>query len=363
MGNDISKLYLTQVSFTQWLEAIGHKDTEGMRREDNEKRERLGVINKVTGLPYDKPTQFEARDIGVTKEFAHFLQGHGDELCALRLIPKFPNLPTLRMRGRSVRDVLPWFKEQHIDTEKYRADFVPHPSQDGYGMIFVVNKEGIFGEIIKGGHNQLTQGFHHGHSPITFSFDFNILRMEKEDAGAEKELRDAFAYLHITSEAHQEKLHDLLQATFTHVYLCGYFEATSSEHGIWFVDYNRMLGEMFKEFRITAKQQSGALHGQTGSPGKAKGTVRIVAQEAVSTAVLKENDVLVCAMTSPAYIPLMKRACAIITDQGGILSHAAIIARELKKPCIVGTKDATTLLKDGNVVELDADQGTIKIIG
>jgi len=58
----------------------------------------------------------------------------------------------------------------------------------------------------------------------------------------------------------------------------------------------------------------------------------------------------------------MKKAVAVITDEGGITCHAAIVSRELKIPCIVGTKIATRVLKDGDKVEVDADKGVVKII-
>ena len=65
-------------------------------------------------------------------------------------------------------------------------------------------------------------------------------------------------------------------------------------------------------------------------------------------------------MTRPEYLPLMEKAAAFITDAGGVLSHAAIVAREMKKPCIIGTKIATKILKDGDLVEVDAERGTIR---
>lgn len=67
-------------------------------------------------------------------------------------------------------------------------------------------------------------------------------------------------------------------------------------------------------------------------------------------------------MTNPDYVPAMRKASAFITDEGGILCHAAIVSREMKKPCIVGTKFATQILKDGDLVEVDADIGTVKIL-
>lgn len=77
---------------------------------------------------------------------------------------------------------------------------------------------------------------------------------------------------------------------------------------------------------------------------------------------LKSGEVLVTPMTSPEYLSAMKKASAIITDEGGLTCHAAIVARELKKPCIIGTKFATKILNDGQIIEVDAQKGIIKII-
>ena len=73
----------------------------------------------------------------------------------------------------------------------------------------------------------------------------------------------------------------------------------------------------------------------------------------------KKGSVLVCKVTTPDFVPIMMRACAIVTDQGGILSHAAIVARELKIPCIVGTKNATTMLQNGQLVRVNANNGSV----
>ena len=67
-------------------------------------------------------------------------------------------------------------------------------------------------------------------------------------------------------------------------------------------------------------------------------------------------------MTRPEYLPAMKKAAAFITDEGGITCHAAIIAREMKKPCIIGTKIATQVLKDGDMVEVKANHGLVIIL-
>lgn len=102
-----------------------------------------------------------------------------------------------------------------------------------------------------------------------------------------------------------------------------------------------------------------SLTGMIANPGRARGRVRIVmVPEDCRT--VRRGDILVSNMTHPDYLPGMVRAAAIVTDEGGISSHAAIVARELNKPCIIGTKIATQVFKDGDVVEVDADRGIVR---
>lgn len=88
----------------------------------------------------------------------------------------------------------------------------------------------------------------------------------------------------------------------------------------------------------------------------------LVIRKVLEASKIKDGDILVTSMTDPRYLPAMKRAGAIITDEGGITCHAAIVARELKIPCIIGTKIATKVLKDDDMVEVDANKGIIKKI-
>jgi len=100
------------------------------------------------------------------------------------------------------------------------------------------------------------------------------------------------------------------------------------------------------------------LKGAPASPGRASGPVCVVvgAKEGYK---VRKGDVLVARMTSPDFVPAMKRAAAIVTDEGGMTCHAAIVSRELGVPCIVGTETATRVLKDGMVVTVDAVAGIV----
>ena len=103
------------------------------------------------------------------------------------------------------------------------------------------------------------------------------------------------------------------------------------------------------------------IRGQVGFKGRVRGVVRIIYQEE-QMKYMKNNEILVSPMTTPNLLPAIKKAKAIVTDEGGITCHAAIVARELGKPCIIGTKIATQVLKDGDFVEVDGDLGVVKLI-
>ena len=100
------------------------------------------------------------------------------------------------------------------------------------------------------------------------------------------------------------------------------------------------------------------VRGMGASPGMATGRVRVLASPAESNR-LQPGEVLVATMTSPDWVPLMHRASAIVTDAGGMTSHAAIVSRELGIPCVVGTRTATQALSDGTLVTVNGKDGTV----
>jgi len=103
------------------------------------------------------------------------------------------------------------------------------------------------------------------------------------------------------------------------------------------------------------------IKGATAFKGVVKGVVRVV-KNREDMSKFKSGEILVTSMTTPNMIQIMQKAVAFVTDEGGITCHAAIVARELKKPCVIGTKIATQVLKDGDMIEIDANHGIIKII-
>ncbi len=112
-----------------------------------------------------------------------------------------------------------------------------------------------------------------------------------------------------------------------------------------------------KQPRIKLKQ----FKGMTASLGNVTGTVKVI-KEIKDMHKVQVGDILVASNTHPDLMLAIKRCAGIITDYGGITSHAAIVSREFNIPCIVGTNIATRVLKDGDIVNLDANRGLVKIL-
>ncbi len=140
------------------------------------------------------------------------------------------------------------------------------------------------------------------------------------------------------------------------------------KHCVIYVERNLetiYMGQMEKKVRGTIQikidKNIKELVGQTAQPGYAKGRVKIIFR-AKDMAKFKQGDILVSVATDPDVVPAMKKAAAIVTEQGGITSHAAIVSRELGIPCVIGTKIATQIFKDGDMVEVDASKGIVRKI-
>ncbi len=113
--------------------------------------------------------------------------------------------------------------------------------------------------------------------------------------------------------------------------------------------------------RLSRSSLKTEVRGQVAYPGLIKGVAKIV-REVSEIPKVKKGDILIAPMTFPNFIPAMQKAAAFVTDEGGITCHAAIVAREMKKPCVTATKIATQVFKDGDLIEVDADKGIVKKI-
>jgi len=122
------------------------------------------------------------------------------------------------------------------------------------------------------------------------------------------------------------------------------------------------VGNLLSKFKIEEQNKNiKEFSGDIAFEGNVQGIARIIFS-AKECDLVKEGDILICPMTNPDFMSAANRAKAIVTDEGGMLCHAAIVSRELGIPCIVGTKIATRVLKMGDYIEVDADKGIVRVL-
>lgn len=142
------------------------------------------------------------------------------------------------------------------------------------------------------------------------------------------------------------------------------------------IKYNGKKETEFGTYEKTVKTMEGFIYGnrsadspdyqlikgQTGSPGKARGKARVIKNINSQAKNFRKGEILVTGMTRPEFVPIMKKSAAVVTDEGGMTSHAAIVCRELGIPCVIGTGVATSMIKSGSYIEVDASKAVVKKI-
>ncbi|MDO8626399.1 MAG: PEP-utilizing enzyme [Candidatus Magasanikbacteria bacterium] len=358
-----------QPSLAEWFERVGQTErAHELRHEDNTRTERFRELLKVITIPCDVPMVVGAEALREKSgPVAEYFESFGQEPCAIRLVPKRSGLPKLRSRGLFLNDCFKsWFLEQKISDPDYDAEIYRHSNNHAWSTIFVVGEQGVTGEIIAGQHNQLTSG-EMKTSPYHFWYNFTDLSFVPAAPPAAIDwVVKLLRFITIPEIAAREALQEKLKAKFYKNILGGYFEAVVWDTGeIFFIDYNRLLGDTIQG-GIGADQGAiesrGSWRGSRAQGGVVRGIARVLKPEDLGTAIFNLGDVLVAFNTDVRFLPFMQKAGAIVTEQGGILSHAAIVAREYKKPCLVGVAGLLQAVKNGDTVEVDADRGIIKVL-
>lgn len=113
---------------------------------------------------------------------------------------------------------------------------------------------------------------------------------------------------------------------------------------------------------LHAGEETDELHGVGASPGVAEGPARIVLRTSDIEQV-QDGEVLICPATAPAWAPVFGRVRAIVSDVGGMMSHAAILCREYGIPAVLGTSSGTRRIVTGDLVRVDGERGTVQLLG
>jgi pyruvate,water dikinase len=188
--------------------------------------------------------------------------------------------------------------------------------------------------------------------------------LETIDAVAEYELPAAYMYSHLLRPLIAERADLLTQAESDKgpAFLGSSPDSDLDPIGVKVFGLTEVLFE--KARRELAGEQAAeklTFEGFPGAPGLVEGRARVVL-EPDGFAKVKVGDILVCPFTSPAWTPLFPKIRAIVTDSGGMLTHAAVAAREYGVPAVVGTWTATTTVHDGDLIRVDGTNGVVEVL-
>jgi pyruvate, water dikinase len=272
-----------------------------------------------------------------------------------------------------------FYREQNkIDTDKVGISVIVQKmvQSEVSGVMFTLNpvtneKDRIIIDAVWGLGEMIVQGSvipdHYVVQKDTFAIlykeisDQRVQLIKKGEKTEEREVPLSQRDKQKITDEEINKLARIAQGLQDHYYFPQDIEWAKEGNNLYIVQTRPIttMKAVAKESREGIKvAESAILNGASASPGVGSGPVKVLKSPSEISKV-KEGDVLVAKMTSPDYVPAMKKAAAIITDEGGQTSHAAIVSRELGIPCVVGTKTATKVFKDGDIVTVDGAVGAI----
>ena len=353
MAEKTNKGLSKTTSLQAWSKLTEEHFGRKLRIEDRKDREAIYSLLEHFKLPHERFHVFKSAD-RLKKE--DFLEAIGD-LGTPYWISATPkrgekNLNRLSKLGLENAEDGWKFIRSLPKPEGYKVIVMEYPENIQFKGSAVVSKElnGIV-DFVKGDqHFQLTAGL-----TITDPMLFDSSRILR--------------YSKLVDKKQQEMLYSLVSGRRGH-YEFQYGTTPDGRTGITFFDYNDELAYenidlLFNDLKIYLNEEiveeNILVKGFPASLGKAIGKVKVVLSSDVdSYKKVERGDILVSDSTNPDMVPVMEKVSAIITDLGGVTSHAAIVCRELGMPCIAGATNATEVLKDGMLVEVDAFKGIVK---
>ncbi|HKU38269.1 MAG TPA: PEP/pyruvate-binding domain-containing protein, partial [Polyangiales bacterium] len=246
--------------------------------------------------------------------------------------------------------------QKMVDSQRSGVIFTADPSTGDQGTLVIEAAFGL-GEVVVGG--QVEVDTYRVSKATQQLRDVRVgrkaFKLARDAAGVEQriELAPADAERRVLSDAEVQSLAQLAIAVEAHYGVPQDVE-WAEEAGRFYLVQTRPITTL--EPRHEAASQ--IVSGLAASPGVASGRVRVMRSPSQAAA-FERGEVLVAEMTSPDWVPLMRRAAAVVTDSGGMTCHAAIVSRELGIPCVVGAREATKKLRDGDLVTVDARRGQV----
>ncbi|MFP4187801.1 MAG: phosphoenolpyruvate synthase [Halobacteriales archaeon] len=255
--------------------------------------------------------------------------------------------------------------QQMVDADKSGVVFSSDPST-GEGRATVEAAWGLGESVVSGGVTPDNYVFDRGTREVVTANVASKKVMHVKDAGTgetvEKEVPDDRRDEQVLSEKEVAEIAEVAERLEDHYGAPQDIEWAIQDDELYILQSRPITTINENEDEVDDGDDSDdgevVLEGLGASPGKESGKVRIV-RKLDEIDRIEEGDVMVTEQTTPDMVPAMKRSAAIVTDEGGLTSHAAIVSRELGKTAVVGTGNATTTLEDGEVVTVDGDKGRV----
>lgn len=341
-------------SLQKWNKLIQKTLHKKMSIEENKDREFIYAKLNGLGLPHERCLAFPIGKFPSKHEFEVAIGRIGIPFW-LSLVPNPDKVKLNRLSKLGLYSANDgWEFISQVDEKRdYKIIISQYPDETDFKGTVLISQDGNgIAEFITGDrHYIMTRGFTLT-DPMLFDQD-GIKRFSKT-----------------VSPAKQRKLYNLLRGVYGHLEV-QYARIDKRRHYTFF-DYNDeeayiQIDPIWKDlvlfFRAKKKTSSNRIYGLPASLGYAKGRCVVMHHESISlSSTFKKGDILVSDTTTPEMTTLMGKAAGIVTDLGGVTSHAAIVCRELKIPAVVGTQKATDVLRTGDLIEIRADIGEIKIL-
>ena len=347
-------------SMSEWLQGVKQiapqrsPMLQDVIEQDLSKWGRLQKLHEQIGLPIEQKSDFSVQDfLEGSVPLREFFRKSPASRYSIKAEPKKEFEQTLfRIRKHGISKEGCYALVSSLPgPERFRVVTVWPQFETEVGGIMLVGEEGILIELTRGPHHTLTQGTNDSEI-VRCSLDFSTRKL---DAGS--------AFRQVAEQAIQQvRTSPPCEFPSAQGFVKGYFEFLyAPQQGFAFIDFNTTQVMNSVPWPLPSPKEVESIRGIPASPGIVQGKVRVITGTADLHKV-ERGDIIVTAMTDPSYLQAIARAQGIITDHGGMLCHPAIVARELQKPCIVGTKVATQALKDGEFVELNATKGTVHVL-
>lgn len=287
---------------------------------------------------------------------ACWVSAYGDRVLAYRRSQRLDEEPTIAV-----------VVQRMVDAQRSGVIFTVDPSSNDPATMVIEAAFGL-GEVVVGGQVEVDTYVVDKAGPRVRSARVGrkAFKIVRDDDGAERrvDLGPVESVRRVLDDGEVETLARLALAVEAHYGVPQDLE-WADEGGPFFLLQTRPITTIAApDATAAAVSREGAAPAQLltsglgASPGRGRGRVRVVTTPADALS-LVAGEVLVAAMTSPDWVPAMRRAAAVVTDSGGMTCHAAIVSRELGIPCVVGTRTATTTLRTGDLVTVDGRGGVV----